>query len=434
MTMTDNREPATKTALIYLRVSTAEQTHGAGSTEGYSIPAQRQACARKAAELGAEVVAEFADRGASARSADRPQLQAMLSHLAQQGGIDYVIVHKIDRLARNRADDVQIQLGIERAGAQLVSVSESVDKTPSGKLVRNIMADLAEFYSANLSTEILKGSTEKARRGGTPGLAPIGYLNVRQIVAGHEVRTVIVDQEKAPFVRRAFELYATEQYSIRQLHRRLTDEGFTTRATAKRPAQALALSKLHKLLRNRYYLGVITYRGIENLGLHEAIISAELFAHVQRILNERDQTSTKQRTHTHYLRGLLTCARCESRLIYMQVQGRRGGQFSYYACGRRHRLGTCTLPYLPAEDVERRLEQCWPIWVHLDRLDAEALAARLRSDIAANEEYDAATARRVESKLAKLDTERRKLLAMAYAEAIPLDLLLTCPRFPGHRF
>src|SRR4051794_2017770 len=134
--MTDNPKPATtKTALIYLRVSTAEQAHGAGSTEGYSIPAQRDACQRKAAELGAEVVAVFPDRGASARSADRPQLQAMLAYLAQQGGIDYVIVHKIDRLARNRADDVEIQIAIERAGAQLVSVSESVDKTPSGKLV-----------------------------------------------------------------------------------------------------------------------------------------------------------------------------------------------------------------------------------------------------------------------------------------------------------
>ena len=60
----------------------------------------------------------------------------MLALLAKQGEIDYVIVHKIDRLARNRADDVQIQLAIERAGAQLVSVSENVDATPSGKLVR----------------------------------------------------------------------------------------------------------------------------------------------------------------------------------------------------------------------------------------------------------------------------------------------------------
>ena len=148
-----------KRAVIYLRVSTAEQAHGDGASEGYSIPAQRDACTRKAHDLGAQVVAEFVDRGESARSAARPGLQLMLGQLAEHKDVDYVIVHKVDRLARNRADDVQIQLGIERAGAQLISVSESVDDTPSGKLVRNIMADLAEFYSANLASEILKGST-----------------------------------------------------------------------------------------------------------------------------------------------------------------------------------------------------------------------------------------------------------------------------------
>ena len=422
--MTDQPEPATtKTALIYVRVSTAEQAHGAGSAEGYSIPAQRDACQRKATELGAEVIAVFADRGASARSADRPQLQAMLAHLAQQGGIDYVIVHKIDRLARNRADDVEIQIAIERAGAQLVSVSESVDKTPSGKLVRNIMADLAEFYSANLASEILKGSTEKARRGGTPGLAPIGYLNVREMVDGHEVRTVVLDEERAPFVRRAFELYASGEYSTRQLQRKLTEDGLTVRATPKRPAQPITLSKLQKLLHNRYYIGMVTYRGVEYPGQHPPLISPELFARVAGLIAERDQSATKQRTHSHYLRGLLTCARCGSRLVYTQVRGRRGGLFAYYMCSRRHRFGTCDLPYVTAEEVERRLEQAWPLSVRLDRLDAETIAQQLGAEVVSGEKQRLDKTARAQARLAKLEKESRKLLELAYAEAIPLDLL-----------
>ncbi len=154
---TSDRDPvATKPAVIYLRVSTAEQAHGDGASEGYSIPAQRDACTRKARDLGASVVAEFVDRGESARSAARPELQRMLAQLAEHKDVDFVIVHKVDRFARNRADDVAIQMGIEKAGARLISVSESVDDTPSGKLVRNIMADLAEFYSANLAGEIPK--------------------------------------------------------------------------------------------------------------------------------------------------------------------------------------------------------------------------------------------------------------------------------------
>jgi site-specific DNA recombinase len=221
-------------------------------------------------------------------------------------------VHKIDRLARNRADDVEIQLAIQRAGAQLVSVTESVDGTPSGQLLHAIMAGIAEFYSANLATEILKGSTQKALMGGTPYKAPLGYINVRQMVMGREVRTVEIDPEQAPLVRQAFELYATGDYSLRVLHKRLTAEGLATRPTSKRPAGPLALSKFANLLRNRYYLGVVPYRGVEHAGKHPALLGLELFERVQQVLDERDQHSIKTRRHQHYLRGLLNCARCGS--------------------------------------------------------------------------------------------------------------------------
>jgi DNA invertase Pin-like site-specific DNA recombinase len=261
----------------------------------------------------------------------------MLTHLSEHADIDYVIVHKIDRLARNRADDVQIQLVIERAKAQLVSVTENVDHTPSGRLVRNIMADLAEFYSANLATEILKGSTEKARLGGTPHKAPLGYRNVRYLLDGRDIRTVVVDEEQAPFIRRAFVLYATGEYSIRRLHELLTEEGLRLAATAKRPARAMSLSKFMLLLRNRYYLGKVTYRGVEYQGKHDALIDSDTFDRVQRIMDERDRHSLKQRVNRHYLRGLLTCRRCHGRLMYTLVRGKSGGEFVYYVCLNRHR-------------------------------------------------------------------------------------------------
>ena len=104
-----------KRAIIYLRVSTARQASSGGEAEGYSIPAQREACRRKATELGADVVDEYVDAGASARSADRPALQALLDRLNEQKDVDYVIVHKVDRLARDRADDVAIGLTIHKA-------------------------------------------------------------------------------------------------------------------------------------------------------------------------------------------------------------------------------------------------------------------------------------------------------------------------------
>jgi site-specific DNA recombinase len=123
----------------------------------------------------------------------------------REHAIKYVIVHKIDRLARNRADDVAINVAIHQAGAELVSVSENIDKTPQGLLMHGIMASIAEFYSRNLATEVIKGSTQKAKNGGTPGKAPTGYLNVRRLVNGREDRTVKIDPERGPLMAWAFE-------------------------------------------------------------------------------------------------------------------------------------------------------------------------------------------------------------------------------------
>jgi DNA invertase Pin-like site-specific DNA recombinase len=91
-------------AVIYLRVSATKDESG----EGYSIPAQREACLRLLAERGWNLADEFTDAGESARTADRPMLTAMLRRVAE-GGIGAVVVHKIDRLARSMEDHVAIR-------------------------------------------------------------------------------------------------------------------------------------------------------------------------------------------------------------------------------------------------------------------------------------------------------------------------------------
>jgi DNA invertase Pin-like site-specific DNA recombinase len=184
-------------ALIDLRVSTKEQASTGGMAEGLSINAQREACRKKAGTLNAMVVEEFVDAGESARSTNRPELKRLLKYVAIEP-VDYVIVHKVDRLARNRADDVAITLAIRQAGAQLMSCTENIDETPSGALLHGIMSSIAEFYSRNLANEVIKGLKQKAKTGGTPGRVPPGYLNVIRREAGRELRTVEVDPERAP--------------------------------------------------------------------------------------------------------------------------------------------------------------------------------------------------------------------------------------------
>ena len=212
----DTNSPPLVQALIYLRVSTKEQAQAGGEAEGYSIPAQREACRRKAESLGAAVVDEFADRGESAKTSARPELQRMLSFVGEHQ-IAYVIVHKVDRLARNRSDDVQIHMALKQAGVILVSCSENIDETPSGMLLHGIMSSIAEFYSRNLANEVIKGSVQKAKEGGTVGKAPTGYRNIRIIVNGQEARTVEIDPERGPLMQFAFEAYATGDWTLRNL-------------------------------------------------------------------------------------------------------------------------------------------------------------------------------------------------------------------------
>src|SRR4051812_33779869 len=226
-----------KRAVLYLRVSTSAQADKDHDPEGYSIPAQREACLRKAAQLEAVVVDEYVDRGESAKSADRPALMTMLRRIGDERDVELVIVHKVDRLARNRYDDVTINLAIQQAGAELVSVSENIDDTPSGQLLHAIMAANAEFYSRNLAAEALKGLVQKAKNGGTPTRAPLGYLHTRERFAGREIRTVTIDPERAPLVCWAFEAYGTGDYTIDTLLDEVTTKGLRSRETPKRPAQ-----------------------------------------------------------------------------------------------------------------------------------------------------------------------------------------------------
>jgi site-specific DNA recombinase len=208
----------------------------------------------------------------------------MLRFLAAEP-VQYVIVHKIDRLARNRLDDVTITAAIQASGAQLVSVTENIDETPSGTLMHGIMSSIAEFYSRNLANEVIKGTQKKVSAGGTPHVAPLGYLNVRQVVDGSQSRTIELDPERAGHITWAFQAYASGDYSLSQLAQELQDRGLLQRPTTKRAARPLPANKLHELLRNRYYIGFVTWRGVEYAGKHPALVDAETFEQVQRVLD-----------------------------------------------------------------------------------------------------------------------------------------------------
>jgi hypothetical protein len=142
------------------------------------------------------------------------------------------------------------------------------------------------------------------RMAGSRSRTKIGYLNVREMVDGHEIRTVALNPERAPYVQLAFELAATGDYTMERLARVLAERGLLMRPSAKRPVGPISANCLARILRDRYYLGFICYDGEEYPGRHEPLVSAELFAKVQAVLDERlPKKGSRQRRHSHYLKG-----------------------------------------------------------------------------------------------------------------------------------
>jgi DNA invertase Pin-like site-specific DNA recombinase len=419
-----NSIAAPLTAVLYLRVSTKDQAARGNDLEGFSIPAQRDAATRRAASLGAQIVGEFIDAGESARSADRPELQRMLKFL-ESNPVSFVIVHKLDRLARNRLDDVMINLALQKAGARLVSVSENVDDTPSGILLHGIMASIAEWYSSNLSQEVKVKSLEKAKNGGTPMRAPIGYLNVRKMENGQEIRTVDIDPVRGPMMAWAFDAYATGDWTLRGLLEELTKRGLISVAGPKTPSQPLKISHFHRMLRHPYYTGVVRYAGVTYAGRHEPLVSVETWNAVQDMLESKNLAGESQRAHPHYLKGSIFCGECGSRLIVNNAKGRHGGIFPYFVCvGRQKNPASCNLRALRIDVVEEQVALHYQ-FIRLTNEQLNDVRDFVLTELeSAGKNID--HERKVQDRrIHRLHAERTKLLEAHYADALPLDLMKT---------
>ena len=411
-----------KRAVSYIRVSTREQAQRGGSEEGFSLPAQREANKRKAQSMGALVVKEFADRGESARSANRPELQKMLAYLKEDGGIDYVIVHKLDRLARNRADDVEINRAFEDAGVRLVSTSENIDQTPGGMLLHGIMSSIAEFYSRNLANEVMKGMGEKARNGGTLGKAPLGYVNVRgRDEHGREVRTVALDEEREPLIRLAFTEYATGNWTVRQLADHLNTLGLSIPPTPRRCAKPITATRLHEILRHPYYKGIVTFQGVEYPGKHEPLVDGQTWQTVQTILASR-RYGERQRIHNHFLKSTVVCGQCGARLSVQNAKNSKGTIYPYFVCARRCRLHDCAFTAVLIDVVEERMSDLYRA-IELSAEDRTQIEHYLHDELAQIEGDKAKAVRSLTTRRTNIEDRRRRLLHAHYEGAVPLDLL-----------
>lgn len=392
-----------------------------GTAEGFSIPAQRDATTKTAHRVGAFVVKEFVDSGRSGTSMHRPGLQRMLEHIEEKP-VDYVIVHKLDRLARNRVDDSDINTRIRQSGATLVSCSESIDPTPGGQLVHGIMASIAEFYSQNLALEVNKGITQKLRNGGTPSRAPIGYRNVRALTDdGREYRTVEVDEAKAAMIRWAFHTYAAGDTSLSQVTASLNLLGLKSGTISGKQGPGMTVSMVQRMLRNPYYKGIIAWRGVEYPGSHTPLVDPTIWQGVQDCLTANRIGKGARQRHPHHLSGILKCGHCGASMVASHSRSRSGKIYPYFICnGRNNKTTDCTMRATSITVVEELVDELYAE-ITLTTMETERVRARL---CGGNDPSNADKIRQDQvDQRAEIERQQRLILDAYYQGAIPLEML-----------
>ena len=345
-------------AVIYARVSSREQER-----EGYSIPAQRKLLNQYAYVRGFRVQQEFIDVE-SAKNPGRKEFGAMLRLLASDPRCRAVLVEKTDRLYRNRTDSIAFEELIEKRNVEIHLVKEgrviAKDSRSQDKFMHDIHVAVAKHYSENLREEVKKGMREKAEQGIYPGHAPFGYKN------NTATRGIEIDPQRAPVLKRIFEIYASGQHSLTTLRE----------AVLRETGVRISRAYLEMMLKNRFYIGRFIWQGIEYKGTHEPLVSLGLFQRAQDTFAGRNKP--KYRKHNFAFAGLLTCAH-DGCTVTTELQK---GKYVYYRCS--HGRGKCPLPYIREQDVSDRLGELLK-QIYVPETIARTVVDSLHADLSRSE-------------------------------------------------
>lgn len=331
----------TKGYFSYIRVSTVRQGH-----TGTSLAEQREAIDRYAQRWGLQITEEYEEKETAAKQG-RPIFGQIMKAL-RQGEARGIIIHKIDRSARNLRDWAELGDLID-AGFEVHFANENLDLySRGGRLSADIQAVVAADYIRNLREEVKKGIYGRLKQGFYPMPAPIGYRNMGA------AKPKAPDPIQGPLVRKAFELYATGGYSIVALVDKMYKLGLRNKVGKKVPKNTM-----NDLLRNPFYTGLIRVRVRGELynGQHLPIVSLRLFDEVQDVMSSKKLI--KKRSHQFTFRRMLVCRFCRKRLIGELQKGH-----IYYRCQTK----TCEQKTIREEEVESALKR---VFEHLRFSESE---------------------------------------------------------------
>jgi len=329
--------PAPQTLEIgaaYIRVSTDDQTElspdaqirvimDAAKADGYIIPK--------------EYIFEE-KKGISGRKADnRPEFQRMIAIAKSQRPAPFkrLYLWKFSRFARNQEESTFYK-GIlrKKCGIDIKSISEPIMDGMFGRLIETIIEWFDEYYSFNLSGEVIRGMTEKALRAGYQSTPCLGYDAVG------EGKPFIVNEKTYPIVEFLFQTYHSGK-DMTATAREANKQGYLTRR-----GNPFGRRAIYRILTNRFYVGEVVWNGITFHGSHEIRPSiTSIFEDVQkRISSEyRPQNRREASSNSHWLSGLLKCGTCGGSLGFNRSndQKKRPDFFQCWKYAKGIHPGSC---------------------------------------------------------------------------------------------
>lgn len=283
-------------AILIARVSTEEQREA-----GNSLPAQIVRLEKYCQNKGFPII-EVYSFDESAYTNDRSEFDRIIDIILEQKEKVVVCCDKVDRLSRN-VFDKRISLLYERALSDeielhFVSESQIINSKISAveKFQFSISLGLAKYYSDAISDNVKRAMEQKIRKGEWPGRAPYGYKNIK----AENTTDIVVDDYGSHIIIKAFELYATQAYSIQLLCEKFKKEYGTT----------WAKSYLAQILSNPFYYGEMLIKGKTYPHRYPPLISKELYMSVQQIKDDFNKKPFKYAGKPYIYRGLIRCADC----------------------------------------------------------------------------------------------------------------------------
>lgn len=302
------------------RVSSREQER-----EGFSLDVQVDALNAYAEKRQGQIVKLFRIAETASKRDERKTFKETIAYAKKNApGLDGMLFYKVDRASRNLFDYVELERLESEYDVPFISVSQPTEMTPSGRMMRRTLANMASFYTEQQSVDVRERLARRVQEGWFVGKAPYGYRNVRR-----EGRSVVeIDPVAADNVRRIFQLYAFEPLTLDELVEKLQQEGRMFR-----PNMPFPRSSVHNILQDRAYIGELEYLGQWYVGKHEPLIDRATWDRVRGIMD-------RCAYHAHamtYAGELITCAHCGhhitgERKTKVTKTGERS--YVYYRCAR----------------------------------------------------------------------------------------------------